>query len=60
MGCGLQIYHAVVGIFVLVLVKLLSKYANIAAKRVRGAKVHGMAGKLAVVTLLVFPLHERH
>ena len=55
MGCDLQSY-AVVGLFVSVLVKILSRYASIAAKRVRGAKVHSMASKSAVVTLLAFLL----
>ena len=38
MGCDLQSYRAVVGQFVSVLVEILSRYASIAAKRVRGAE----------------------
>ena len=56
MGCDLQTHHAVVGLFVSVLVKMLSRCASIAAKCVHGAKVHSMAGKFAVATLLAFLL----
>ena len=56
MGCDLQSYRAVVGLFVSVLVEMLFRYASIAAKRARGAKVHSMASKFAVATLLAFLL----
>ena len=56
MGCDLQTYRGVVGQFVSVLVKILSRYSSIAAKRVRGAKVDSMASRFAVATLLAFLL----
>ncbi|KAK7491683.1 hypothetical protein BaRGS_00017136, partial [Batillaria attramentaria] len=39
-----------------ILVKILSRYAEIAALRVRGYKAHGLSAILAVSTLLVFLL----
>ena len=56
MGCDLQGHRAAVGLIVSVLVKILSRYASIATKRVRGANVHSMASKFAVATLLAFLL----
>ena len=56
MGCDLQTYSAVVELSVSVLVKIMYRYASIAAKRARGAKVHSMASKFAVASLLAFSL----
>ena len=52
MGCDLQTYSAVVELSVSVLVKIMYRYASIAAKRARGAKVHSMASKFALATSL--------
>ena len=56
MGCDLHTYCAVVEVIVSVLVKILSRYASTAAKRVRGSKVRSMTSNFAVATLLALSL----
>lgn len=56
MGCCVDTYRAAVGRFAGVLMKILSRYAAIAGRRVRGYRSQGMCAMLAVTTLLVFLL----
>lgn len=53
MPCDNCQFRAVVGLFTNVLMKILTRKARIAARRVRGVRVDGVAAKLAVTTLLV-------
>ena len=52
MGCSLEDHRVAVGLFVGILLKILTKRAAIAAKRVKGLRVHGLAARFAVTTLL--------
>lgn len=56
MCCGIEQYRCAVGRFAFVLVKILTRKALIAAKRIRGFRAHGFAAKLAVATLLAMLL----
>lgn len=56
MACDIQVYRAAVGLFVSVLVKILTRYACKSAKRIRGLKLHTTAGLLSVASLLAFLL----
>ncbi|KAK7469861.1 hypothetical protein BaRGS_00036139 [Batillaria attramentaria] len=50
--CGADLNRARVGLFMGVLLKILSRKARIAAQRIRGLRVGGLAAKMAVSTLL--------
>lgn len=56
MGCSLEAYRVAVGLFVGILQNILTKKASIAAKRVKGLRVHGLAARFAVTTLLLMLL----
>ena len=56
MGCSVEAYRVAVGLFVGILLKILTKKAAIAAKRVKGLRVHGLAARFAVTTLLLMLL----
>lgn len=56
MGCCVETFRAAIGCFAGVLVKILARYAAIAARRVRGYRSQGMCAMMAVTTLLVFLL----
>lgn len=56
MGCSLEDHRVAVGLFVGILLKILTKRAAIAAKRVKGLRVHGLAARFAVTTLLLMLL----
>ena len=53
MGCSLEDHRVAVGLFVGILLKILTKRAATAAKRVKGLRVHGLAARFAVTTLLL-------
>ena len=56
MGCSLEDHRVAVGLFVGILLNILTKRAAIAAKRVKGLRVHGLAARFAVTTLLLMLL----
>ena len=60
MGCSVEAYRVTVGLFVGILLKILTKKkrkkAAIAAKRVKGLRVHGLAARIALTTLLLMLL----
>ena len=56
MGCSVEAYRVAIGLFVGILLKNLTKKAAIAAKRVKRLRVHGLAARFAVTTLLLMLL----
>ena len=56
MGCSLEFCRVAVGPFVGILLNILTKKAAIASRRVRGLRVHGLAARFAVTTLLLMLL----
>ena len=56
MGCSVEAYRVTVGLFVGILLKILTLKAAIAAKRVKGLRVHGLAARFAVTALLLMLL----
>ena len=56
MGCSLEDHRVAVGLFVGILLNILTKKAAIAGKRVKGLRVHGLAARFAVTTLLLMLL----
>ena len=56
MGCSLEDHRVAVGLFAGILLKILTKRAAIAAKLVKGLRVHGLAARFAVTTLLLMLL----
>ena len=56
MGCSLKDHRVAVGLFVGILLKILTKRSAIAAKRVKGLRFHRLAARFAVTTLLLMLL----
>ena len=56
MGCSLEDHRVAVGLFVGILLNILTKKAAITGKRVKGLRVHGLAARFAVTTLLIMLL----
>lgn len=56
MGCSLQVYRCVVGLFVNTLLKILNKKAKVAASRVRGLHIRNYCSTFAVACLLLMLL----